>query len=104
MLTVSSRRAVLTHTGGTMEYRRLGACGLKMSPICLGTMLFGARTDEAEAARIVGSARDAGINFIVTAVLAGPRTLDQWTEYLGALDHGFDTDDAALVDRLVPHG
>ncbi len=43
-------------------------------------------------------------NALVTAVLAGPRTLDQWTEYLGALDHEFDADDAALVDRLVPPG
>jgi aryl-alcohol dehydrogenase (NADP+) len=38
-----------------------------VSPICLGTMMFGDRTDEAEAARIVGSARDAGVNFIDTA-------------------------------------
>ena len=43
-------------------------------------------------------------NALVSAVLAGPRTLDQWTEYLGALDHGFDAEDAALVDRLVPPG
>jgi aryl-alcohol dehydrogenase-like predicted oxidoreductase len=43
-------------------------------------------------------------NAIITAVLAGPRTLEQWTEYLGALGHGFDADDAALVDRLVPPG
>ena len=43
-------------------------------------------------------------NALVTAVLAGPRTLEQWTEYLGSLDHGFDADDAALVDRLVPPG
>ena len=43
-------------------------------------------------------------NALVTAVLAGPRTIDQWTEYLGALDHPFDADDAALVDRLVPPG
>jgi len=51
-----------------MAYRRLGASGLEVSPLCLGTMLFGSRTDEAEAARIVGSARDAGVNFIDTAV------------------------------------
>lgn len=50
-----------------MDYRSLGASGLKVSPICLGTMMFGARTDEAEAARIVGTARDAGVNFIDTA-------------------------------------
>ncbi|HXR27736.1 MAG TPA: aldo/keto reductase, partial [Candidatus Baltobacteraceae bacterium] len=43
-------------------------------------------------------------NALVTAVLAGPRTLDQWTGYLGALEHGFDADDAALVDRLIPPG
>jgi aryl-alcohol dehydrogenase-like predicted oxidoreductase len=43
-------------------------------------------------------------NAVVSAVLAGPRTLDQWTEYLGALDHDFDAEDAALVDRLVPPG
>jgi aryl-alcohol dehydrogenase-like predicted oxidoreductase len=51
-----------------MKYRALGASGLKVSPICLGTMQFGSNTDEAEAARIVGSARDAGINFVDTAV------------------------------------
>ncbi len=51
-----------------MEYRALGASGLKVSPICLGTMLFGSYTDEAEAGRIVASARDAGINFIDTGI------------------------------------
>jgi len=50
-----------------MDYRTLGRSGLKVSPLCLGTMMFGDRTDEAEAARIVGSARDAGVNFIDTA-------------------------------------
>src|SRR5487761_2427620 len=50
-----------------MEYRKLGASGLKVSPICLGTMMFGERTDAAEAGRIVDSARAAGINFIDTA-------------------------------------
>lgn len=58
-----------------MEYRALGASGLKVSPLCLGTLLFGSRTDEAEAARIVHSARDAGVNFIDTAVsYAGGRS------------------------------
>ena len=50
-----------------MEYRKLGRSGLQVSPICLGTMMFGDRTDAAESARIVGSARDAGVNFIDTA-------------------------------------
>ena len=51
-----------------MEYRTLGGGGLKVSPICLGTMHFGKLTDEAEAGRIVASAREAGVNFIDTAV------------------------------------
>lgn len=50
-----------------MEYRMLGHSGVMVSPLCLGTMLFGDRTDEAEAKRIVAMARDAGINFIDTA-------------------------------------
>lgn len=50
-----------------MEYRRLGRSGLKVSVLCLGAMMFGDRTDEAEAGRIVASAREAGVNFVDTA-------------------------------------
>ena len=50
-----------------MHYRNLGRSGLKVSPLCLGTMMFGGPTDEATSARIVAKARDAGINFIDTA-------------------------------------
>lgn len=50
-----------------MEYRRLGRSGLNVSPICLGAMMFGDQTDAAEADRIVGGARDVGVNFIDTA-------------------------------------
>jgi aryl-alcohol dehydrogenase (NADP+) len=50
-----------------MEYRNLGTSGVKVSPLCLGTMMFGDRTDAAEAGRIVAAARDAGVNFIDTA-------------------------------------
>lgn len=50
-----------------MEYRKLGASGLNVSALSVGTMLFGDRTDEAEAKRIVGAALDAGVNFIDTA-------------------------------------
>ena len=45
-----------------MEYVKLGASSLKVSPLCLGTMMFGDRTDAAEAGRIVASAREAGVN------------------------------------------
>jgi aryl-alcohol dehydrogenase-like predicted oxidoreductase len=50
-----------------MNYRQLGAAGPRVSPICLGTMMFGDRTDEATAGRIVDRAREAGITFIDTA-------------------------------------
>src|ERR1700687_1186191 len=47
----------------------LPACGRGrvISPICLGTMMFGGPTDEATSTRIVAKAREAGINFIDTA-------------------------------------
>ena len=47
-----------------MNYNRLGMSGLMVSPICLGTMMFGGRTSEQLSRRIVASARDAGVNFI----------------------------------------
>ena len=50
-----------------MDIRSLGRSGLKVSPICLGTMMFGGPTDEADADRIIGRAKDAGVNFIDTA-------------------------------------
>jgi len=51
----------------TMHYRNLGASGLKVSPLWLGTMMFGDQTGEADAAAIVDAARAAGINAIDTA-------------------------------------
>jgi len=50
-----------------MDMRKLGRSGLTVSPICLGTMMFGEQTDEKEARRIVDHAREAGVNFIDTA-------------------------------------
>jgi aryl-alcohol dehydrogenase-like predicted oxidoreductase len=50
-----------------VSYRQLGRSGLRVSPICLGTMTFGGPTDEADAFAMVDAAREAGINFIDTA-------------------------------------
>ncbi len=50
-----------------MQYRNLGRSGLRVSPLCLGTMNFGGPTDEAISRRIVAVAREAGVNFIDTA-------------------------------------
>src|SRR3989442_13087999 len=50
-----------------MEYRNLGRAGLKVSPLCLGTMMFGGPTEERDSLRIIHRALDAGINFLDTA-------------------------------------
>jgi len=52
-----------------MEYRTLGRTGVKVSPLCLGAMMFGAwgTSDHDEAIRIIHRALDAGINFVDTA-------------------------------------
>jgi aryl-alcohol dehydrogenase-like predicted oxidoreductase len=46
---------------------RLGATGLQVSRLCLGTMTFGSHASEAEAFAILDAATDAGVNFIDTA-------------------------------------
>ena len=52
-----------------MEMRVLGATGVRVSPLCLGAMMFGAwgNPDHDESVRIIDRALDAGINFIDTA-------------------------------------
>ena len=50
-----------------MEYRNIGLSGLRVSPLCVGTMLFQDADSEREAVRIVELARESGVNFIDTA-------------------------------------
>src|SRR4051794_22779637 len=52
-----------------MEYRPLGRTGVQVSPLCLGTMMFGAwgNGDHDDSVRIIHRALDAGINFVDTA-------------------------------------
>jgi aryl-alcohol dehydrogenase-like predicted oxidoreductase len=50
-----------------MDYRRLGRTGVRVSPLCLGTMNFGWRTEPAESFAIMDQALEAGINFFDTA-------------------------------------
>jgi aryl-alcohol dehydrogenase-like predicted oxidoreductase len=50
-----------------MDYTRLGRSGLRVSPLCLGAMMFGGLTEEPEAARIIATAAEQGVNFIDTA-------------------------------------
>ncbi|HKI90917.1 MAG TPA: aldo/keto reductase [Gaiellaceae bacterium] len=52
-----------------MELRQLGHTGVKVSPLCLGAMMFGAwgNPDHDDSVRIIHRALDAGINFVDTA-------------------------------------
>ncbi|MFD6532437.1 aldo/keto reductase [Streptomyces sp. NPDC060184] len=52
-----------------MRYRTLGRTGIKVSPYCLGAMMFGAmgNPDHDDSVRIIHKALDAGINFVDTA-------------------------------------
>ena len=63
----------------TMQLRRLGASGLLVSPICLGTMTFGTPVCEADAIGLIHAAIDLGINFIDTA-----NVYEGYARYLGS--------------------
>lgn len=80
-----------------IEYRRVGDSGLKVSPLCLGTMMFGGPTDAAEAGRIVGAARDAGVNFIDAANVYQGGESERIT---GALVKG-DRDNWVIATKLA---
>jgi aryl-alcohol dehydrogenase-like predicted oxidoreductase len=67
-----SRRGVRARPvgyGSGVEYRALGGTGVKVSPLCLGAMMFGAwgNPDHEDSVRIIHRALDAGINFVDTA-------------------------------------
>src|SRR5919206_5122452 len=52
-----------------MNYRPLGRSGVQVSPLCLGTMMFGpwGNPDHDDSVRVIHRALDAGINFVDTA-------------------------------------
>jgi len=52
-----------------MTYRYIGKTGLRVSPICLGTMTFGTQATKKEAFAIMDKAYERGINFFDTAEL-----------------------------------
>ena len=58
-----------------MDYRVLGRTGVKVSPLCFGTMSFGDSADEAESAMMFKRCRELGVNFFDCAnVYAGGRS------------------------------
>jgi len=50
-----------------VEYRNLGRTGVRVSSLCLGTMMFGRSANEQDSIAIVQAALEKGINFVDTA-------------------------------------
>ena len=50
-----------------MDYRNFGRTGVKVSPLCLGCMMFGGETNPKDSYAIIDRAIDAGINFLDVA-------------------------------------
>ena len=65
-----------------MEYRSLGRTGLKVSPLCLGTMNFGPETTEQDSFAIMDHAHELGINFFDSANVYGWKTGEGVTEQI----------------------
>jgi aryl-alcohol dehydrogenase-like predicted oxidoreductase len=84
-----------------VEFRALGRTGVKVSPLCLGAMMFGrwGNPDHDESVRIIHRALDAGINFIDTAdVYSGGES----EEIVGKALAGGRRDDVVLATKV--HG
>ncbi|MEV4116091.1 aldo/keto reductase [Nonomuraea sp. NPDC049695] len=84
------------------EYRVLGRTGLKVSPLCLGAMMFGGwgESDPGQSAKIIDRALDAGINFIDTADVYSQGVSE---EFVGqALAKSGKRDDVVLATKV--HG
>ena len=80
-----------------MDYRILGRTGVKVSPLCFGTMSFGDIADRAESARMFNRCREVGINFFDCAnTYAGGRS----EEILGDLIKDC-RDDIVLTSKVV---
>ena len=65
-----------------MEYRYLGRTGLKVSPLCLGTMNFGPETSEEDSYAIMDKALEVGVNFFDTANVYGWKKGEGVTEQI----------------------
>ena len=64
----------------TLTPVHLGRTGLRVSPLCLGTMNFGPETTEQDSHAILDHAREAGIGFVDTANVYGWKRGEGWTE------------------------
>lgn len=104
-----------------MQYNHLGRTGLQVSQLALGTMNFGMTTDEDTSFEILDKALEAGINLIDTAdvyggpqspdmeqgygvseEIIGPRTVEQLTGSLRALEISLSDEELQRLDEIWP--
>ena len=88
-----------------MNYRYIGRSGLRVSPICMGTMSFGSWSDEKESLRILDKAYERGINFFDTAevypVPPAPDTIGMTETIVGKWLKSRDRDSVILATKVV---
>ncbi|MFE4214669.1 aldo/keto reductase [Streptomyces sp. NPDC056844] len=87
-----------------MKYRTLGRTGIKVSPYCLGTMMFGAvgNPDHDDSVRIIHKALDSGVNFVDTA---DAYSRGESEEIVGKALKGGRRDDVVLATKAhLPMG
>ncbi len=90
---------------GTMEYRYIGRSGLRVSPLCMGTMTFGSFCDKRESFAIMDRAYDRGINFFDTAELYPVPPRSSWAgtteEIVGEWLAGKPRDSVILATKVA---
>lgn len=88
-----------------MEYRYIGQSGLRVSSICLGTMMFGSLCDKKTAFAIMDKAYEAGINFFDTAevypVPPQAESVGVTETIVGEWLQGKDRDSLILATKVV---
>lgn len=88
-----------------MEYRYIGQSGLRVSPVCLGTMTFGSMCDKKTSFAIMDKAYDAGINFLDTAEVypVPPRanTIGITEEIVGEWLQGKNRDSLIIATKVA---
>lgn len=85
-----------------MDYRNLGRSGQKVSPLCLGAMMFGGATNEADSGRIIAAAKDVGVNFIDTADVYNEGASEQVVGRAIAAHRGWWVLATKLANRTEP--
>ena len=88
-----------------MEYRYIGRSGLRVTPLCMGTMTFGSFCDRKKSFAIMDKAYDRGINFFDTAELYPVPPRSSWAgateEIVGEWMAGKPRDSIILASKVA---